>query len=164
MTVEIVSCFPDCPCSCGDMGHEFDRVAQQELRVPLKLRDLCSQKVGWYSERSLDSSGVTGWGLGKRSGLYFLWYKNGYCDRHDLFHMRALYVGKGAFSARLRNHWASKDTSEQLLIYFTYVELPNRIAKYVEQLLLDIYKFPLNSAENRGTANLCAYLAQRDVD
>jgi hypothetical protein len=146
------------------MGDEFDRVAQQELRVPLKLHDLCRQNIGWYSDRSLEPSGVTGWGLGKRSGLYFLWHKSGYCDRHNLFHMRALYVGKGAFSARLRNHWASKDTAEQLLIYFTYVELTNRIAKYVEQLLLDIYKFPLNSAENCGTSNLCAYFTQNELD
>ena len=136
------------------MGDEFDRVAQQELRVTLKLHDLCRQNIGWYSNRSLEPSGVSGWGLGKRSGLYFLWHKNGYCDRHNLFHMRALCVDKGAFSARLRNHWASKDTAEQLLIYFTYVE----------QLLLDIYKFPLNSAENRGTANLCAYFTQNEVD
>lgn len=146
------------------MGNAFDRIARQELRRPLKLLDLCRQNIGWYTDRSLEPSGVTGWGLGKRSGLYFLWHKDDYCDRHQLFHMRALYVGKGAFSSRLKSHWASKDTSEQLLIYFTHVQLPNRIAKYVEQLLLDTYNFPLNSSENGGEATLCAYFTQCEVD
>lgn len=164
MTVGIDACFPECPCSCGDMGEAFDRVAKQELRTPLKLRDLCRQNVGWYCDRSIEPSGVTGWSLGKRSGLYFLWRKDDYCDRHGLFHMKALYVGKGAFAARLRNHWALKDTAEQMLIYFTYVELPNRTAKYVEQLLLDIYEFPLNVAENNGRSQLCAYFTQCEVD
>lgn len=164
MTVRRNSCFPDCGCSRGDMGEAFDRIAKQEMRVPLKLTDLCRQNIGWYSDRSLEPSGVSGWGLGKRSGLYFLWHKDDYCDQHNLFHMRALYVGKGAFSARLRKHWATKDTSEEMLVYFTYVELPNRIAKYVEQLLLDIYRLPLNISENHGKATLCAYFSQCEVD
>ena len=55
-------------------------------------------------------------------------------------------------------------TSEEMLVYFTYVELPNRIAKYVEQLLLDTYELPLNISENRGDRTLCAYFTQGEVD
>ena len=164
MPVHHEECFPECGCSCGDMGAAFDRITKKEMRAPLKLSELCRQNIGWYSDRSMEPSGVSDWGLGRRSGLYFLWHKDGYCDRHDLFHMRALYVGKGAFYARLRKHWASKDTSEEMLVYFTYVELPNRIAKYVEQLILDTYELPLNISENRGEGTLCAYFTQWEVD
>jgi hypothetical protein len=34
--------------------------------------------------------------------------------------------------------------------YFTYVTLENRLAKYVEQLLFDIYDIALNTGEKKG--------------
>lgn len=64
----------------------------------------------------------------------------------------------------MRRHWDSQPTEEQLLIYFTYADLLNRIAKYAEQLVLDCYRLPLNRAENTGTRKLCAHFPQGEVD
>lgn len=61
-----------------------------------------------------------------------------------MFHMRALYVGKGSIPHRLQRHWANQPTAEQLI--------------------LDTYNLPFNRAENPGTANLCAYFDQAEVD
>jgi hypothetical protein len=102
--------------------------------------------------------------MAKERGIYVLWHKNDYCADHELFHMSALYIGKGAIPFRLRSHWQFKSFAEQQLVYWTYVELPNRQAKYVEQLLLDTYSIPFNVSENPGTHRLCAYFSQSEVD
>jgi hypothetical protein len=78
--------------------------------------------------------------------------------------MKALYGGKGRINARLISHLRDKDFSDELLVYFTYLPLPNRQAKYVEQLLLDIYDIPHNNFENPGGKKLCAYWDQLQVD
>lgn len=157
-------CFQECTCTCGEQEPDFDRIIAVETNFVLSLSELCRKNIGWYGDRTIDQNGVGDWELGKRSGLYFLWHKDDYCDRHDRFHLRALYVGKGGFRQRIKSHWERKDTSEQLLVYFSYVDLPNRAAKYVEQLLLDLYHFPLNKAENHGTGSLCLHLTQSEVD
>jgi hypothetical protein len=157
-------CFETCECRCGVSNGEFDAIIARETRFPLRLNDICRARIGWYSDKSLDDSGVGGWGLARRSGLYFLWHKDDYCARHERFHMRALYVGKGGFAKRLRAHWQGKDTSDEMLVYFSFVELENRVAKYVEQLLLDLYQFPLNTAENPGQVRLCGHFTQSEVD
>lgn len=51
-----------------------------------------------------------------------------------------------------------------MLIYFTFFPCENRRSKFIEQLLLDIYYLPLNTAENSGTTKLCAYFSQFEVD
>lgn len=104
------------------------------------------------------------WGLRGRRGLYLLWHKDDYCGVHGLYHMRALYVGKGLIRGRILAHWKAKDFSEEMLVYWTFVEMQNRAAKYYEQVLLDTYSFPQNRAENHGGARLCAYLTQHEVD
>jgi hypothetical protein len=78
--------------------------------------------------------------------------------------MRALYIGKGHIGNRLMAHWKQKDFSDEMLVYWTFINLPNRQAKYCEQLLLDIYKTPLNKSETTGTLHLCAHLTQCEVD
>jgi hypothetical protein len=78
--------------------------------------------------------------------------------------MKGLYVGKGDAAKRLRHHWKTKDTAEEMIIYFTFFACENRKAKYIEQLLLDTYDLPLNRAENTGTETLCAYFTQSEVD
>jgi hypothetical protein len=78
--------------------------------------------------------------------------------------MRSLYTGKGLFSNRIKNHWKTKETSAEMLIYYSFYACENRIAKYLEQLLLDIYDFPLNRSENKGKEMLCAYYTQMEVD
>ena len=160
----IAPCFGECACSCGEPTKAFDEIAAREMRVQLRLDVLVRENIAWYCDRSLDDVLVGLWGLGRRSGLYLLWHKNDYCSVHELFHMKALYVGKGRFSARMRRHWEKQPTEEQQLIYFTFAELPNRIAKYAEQLILDLYDLPLNRSEKRGRATLCAHFSQSEVD
>jgi len=156
-------CF-DCGCSCGAVDTVFDETAAAEMRAPPTLDELCRTNIAYYCDRTIDGILVRGWPLWKRSGVYVLWHKDEYCDVHQRFHMRALYVGKGAFHARMLDHWASKPTADIQLIYFSYLNLPNRIAKYVEQLLLDIYDLPLNVSENSGKATLCAHFTQTEID
>jgi hypothetical protein len=139
-------------------------VAAKELCQPMTLNEICRKNIGWYTDKTLDASYLKEWGLNGLSGLYFLWHKDDYCTVHEKFHMRALYVGKGTLQTRLNVHWETKDTSEQMLIYFSYVVMPNRIAKYTEQLILDCYNLPLNRSENLGKARLCAYFDQFEVD
>jgi hypothetical protein len=157
-------CYMTCDCQCGKADRHFDVVAARELRNPKRLDDVCRQNVGWYCDKSLGEESVGRWPFMGRSGLYFLWHKDDYCAQHERFHMKALYVGKGAFSARIRSHFWAKDTSEQMLVYFTFAEMPNRLAKYTEQLLLDLYKLPLNKTENPGQGRLCAHFTQNEVD
>lgn len=157
-------CFEHCGCSCTATFEAFDHIAERELRDVIKLNDIIRQNIGWYSDRSIDDSYIGEWGLHGLSGLYFLWHKDAYCAVHEKFHMRALYVGKGSIAKRLKSHWENKPTADAMLVYFTYAVLPNRLAKYVEQLVLDCYDIPYNSVENRGTMTLCAYFDQGDVD
>ena len=156
------ACFDICDCTCGTTDPEFDSVAAREMAVPVRLFDLCRSGIGWYSSRTLGDHHLDGWPPGK--GLYMLWHKDAYCPAHGLFHMRALYVGKGRFLRRLVDHWRTKPMEDEQLIYITHLALPNRIAKYVEQLLLDLYDFPYNTRENGGSGKLCAHFEQSKVD
>jgi hypothetical protein len=161
---KVARCFETCDCRCGEGDGAFDAIIERETRFSLRFDDICRARIGWYSDKSLDNSGAPGSLLAGRAGLYFLWHKDDYCPHHERFHMRALYVGKGRFHRRLRAHWEGKDTSTEMLVYFSFVELENRVAKYVEQLLLDLYHFPLNTAENPGKRRLCAHFSQSEVD
>lgn len=164
MTNIMQGCFGECQCSCGESDNEFDETAAQEMRLPVRLHTLSRQNIGWYCDRTVTDHHLDTWNLGGRSGLYLLWHKNDYCVAHQLFHMKALYAGKGRIDARFRDHWSKKATQEELLIYFTFMELENRVAKYVEQLILDIYDLPFNRSENRGRKTLCAHFSQGEVD
>ncbi|MBL3562850.1 hypothetical protein [Rhodovulum sulfidophilum] len=112
----------------------------------------------------MDDSGLDSVKFAEKEGVYILWHKSDYCTEHELFHMKGLYVGKGDVAKRLRQHWKTKNTAEEVLIYFTFLPCENRKSKYIEQLLLDIYDLPLNTAENIGTETLCAYFTQSEVD
>lgn len=151
-----------CGCRCGADSLEFDRIVQAETRLQYRLHDLCHMNIGnlLADQHFLDPS------LAKSEGLYFIWEKNGWCDTHGLFHMKCLYVGKGKLYARLYDHWKNKGFSNHYdsIIYTTHCEMPNRHAKYVEQLVLDLFEIPLNTAESRGTLPLCAHFTQLEVD
>lgn len=158
-------CFEECGCNCNSYDQTFDTIAAQELALPLCIRELCRQNIGWYCDKQVTSDHqLNEWNLEGRSGLYILWHKEEYCDLHDRFHMRAKYVGKGNLLSRIKNHWREKPTGELLLIYFTFVEMPNRLAKYAEQLILDCYNLPMNHSENPGTRILCTHFEQGQVD
>lgn len=167
MSVEVPGvgrCYEGCNCACGVQDGEFDRIIAEETRLPVTLVKLCRSNIGWLTDKSLGDVLLSGWGLSGKAGVYLLWHKNEYCAGHDRFHMRALYVGKGPFYQRFYDHCRNKDLSAEMLVYWTFCAMPNRQAKYVEQLLLDLYRFPFNAAENTGTGTLCGHLTQVEVD
>lgn len=153
-----------CTCSCHTTFPDFDATITKETNFEISLADLCHSNIGWFGDKSVGDHLIGEWDIEKTDGVYLLWHKNGYCVTHEMFHMRCLYVGKGNIPVRLIDHWTKKDFSEEMLVYWTYLEMPNREAKYVEQLLLDIFKIPFNKSESRGTQTLCAYLTQNEVD
>jgi hypothetical protein len=161
-----VYCFPDCPCSCGDSDHEFNDIIARETSFPIRLDSLVSENIGWVFDKSLELKISEGLITASKNdfGVYFLWHKEDCCCIHQPYHMKALYVGKGAINARLISHLRDKDFSEEVLVYFSYLSLPNRQAKYVEQLILDVYDIPHNNSENTGNKRLCAYWDQSQVD
>lgn len=94
--------------------------------------------------------------LGKRIGVYHIWlYENEYCDDHGMYFLRCIYVGKGSVRDRIKDHIKSRLTANEIL-YISFYECENRIAKYVEQLFLDKYKPELNVEEKYGEFDLFA--------
>ena len=159
------TCFEElCTCRCSELSPDFDEIVQTETKFLITLESLCHSNIGWFSDKTLCDHHLEEWELSATEGVYLLWHKDGYCDAHELFHMKCLYVGKGKIPIRLSDHWKSKDFSEEMLVYWTFLEMPNRQAKYVEQLLLDLYSVPRNKYEPEGTRRLCAHLTQCEVD
>ncbi len=158
-------CFENlCACSCNTILQEFDTIISAEANFDVTLRALCRSNIGWFADKSISVHHLHDWGISNTIGVYLLWQKNGYCSTHDLHHMRSLYVGKGNIKARLIDHWKMKDFADEMLVYWTFLEMPNRQAKYVEQLLLDLYKFPYNKSESHGALTLCTHLPQSELD
>ncbi|MBD1208922.1 MAG: hypothetical protein H9535_10850 [Ignavibacteria bacterium] len=159
-------CFEDsCVCNCNSILPDFDSNIKKETNFNLSLHHLCHSNIGWFSDKSIcDDHFLADWIVNKTLGVYFLWHKDDYCPTHELFHMKCLYVGKGLVLRRIINHFLVKDFSAEMLVYFTYLEMPNRQAKYVEQLILDIYNIPHNHSEKTGTEKLCMYFTQTEVD
>jgi hypothetical protein len=160
------TCFEDCcDCSCGFVDPTFDLMLKSETKLDFTLKDICHSNIGWFTDVTIcDEHYLDEWKIDKVEGVYFLWHKNGYCSRHETFHFKCLYVGKGQVLRRILNHFKNKDFSEEMLVYFTYHELPNRVSKYVEQLILDNYKIPMNRNEIKGSKTLCMYFTQSEVD
>lgn len=158
-------CFDDCGCYCENFSTLGDDLLLKETRFETSIYSLTHANVGWFMSNSECSTPlIKSWELSRRVGIYILWHKDNYCALHDRFHMRALYVGKGYIEKRLFEHWKAKDFSNEMLVYWTFVEMTNRQAKYYEQLLLDIYDLPLNRSENPGVEKLCAHFTQEEVD
>ena len=160
----MLHCFDECSCSCSSDADVFDKTLVEETNFGITLYDVTHAGIHWYMDKTMDDSGLDGVAFAGREGVYILWHKNDYCPSHELFHMKALYVGKGDPAKRLRRHWKEKNTADEMLVYFTFFPCENRKSKYIEQLLLDIYDLPLNSAENTGAEDLCAYFTQSEVD
>jgi len=157
-----MSCYTVCSCSCGIEGREFDKHIKAETRIDVSAFDLAHSNMGWFC--GFDDLKFCKWPLSNDDGVYLLWEKNDYCTEHQLFHSKALYVGKGQVKKRIYDHAKNKGFTEENLVYFTFLDIKNRKAKYIEQLLLDIYRFPLNKAENSGSANFCSYITQSEAD
>lgn len=160
-----MSCYSCCSCECLKTPLDFDAVVAAKTRFTWLLHDVCHTNIGWYTDKTIsDQHFLEDWIAKNAFGVYVLWHKDDYCEIHGMFHMRALYVGKGQIGKRLLAHWKEKNFSEEMLVYWTFLEMPNREAKYCEQLLLDTYRAPLNKAESIGELLLCAHFTQTEVD
>jgi hypothetical protein len=143
-------------CECENLKHErFDSVSNRELRENITVHDVFNSSycvmltIQGIDEKEELSIHETLSDLKGKMGVYGLWIHQSECYDHDMQRMLCLYVGKGKALSRIKSHIVKKWPEEQLL-YVTFYECENRIAKYVEQLFLDSYDFPLNRDENSG--------------
>jgi hypothetical protein len=124
-------------------------------------------------------------GLRGSMGVYHIWRDDDFCDIHQLHNLECVYVGKGKAHTRMLDHMTDslaeeaarrdpdamaalekrraedrKKKKERFLwdeaYWITFFECENRVAKYLEQLFLDTYHFPVNSNENPGKGELWA--------
>ncbi len=157
-----MSCFSECNCECGKEGEEFDKIILSETNFDVTATQLAHSNMGWFC--GFVDLRENHWPISKDDGVYLLWKKDDYCPVHGIFHSKALYVGKGRVKSRIYDHAKNKGFTEEDIVYFTFLDVPNRKAKYIEQLLLDLYDFPINRAENKGKGTLCAYISQQEAD
>lgn len=143
-------------CECESLKHDrFDSVSNKELCENIAVHDVFNSSycVMISVEHIDEKEGLTAHetlaDLKGKMGVYGLWAHQTDCYEHDMHRMVCLYVGKGWALGRIKGHIFDKWPGTQLL-YVTFYECENRIAKYIEQLLLDSYGFPLNSEENSG--------------
>lgn len=151
----------DFPCQ-NHAYSNFDRIAQAELRNAPSAGQIVNESAFCTMleiDTALQLDDITYKdflkGLRGKNGLYHLWIDYDRCDEHDTHTMLGVYVGKGMAESRVLDHIKKMWPKEQLL-YVGFYECPNRIAKYLEQLFLDNYKFHLNTYENPGTEHLFA--------
>ncbi|EIO9263345.1 MULTISPECIES: hypothetical protein [Vibrio] len=88
-------------------------------------------------------------------GLYLIWSPVGTPVNGKMI-FKCSYAGKGWAKDRIAIHEKKKLVELGYLI--TFYQCENRIAKYMEQLLMDFYNFEYNKSENRGNIDL--YLIQ----
>ncbi len=148
---------------CQDPEYpNFDEIAANELCTPPSA-DLIVNKSAFCTFLPLKEAATIGdlthrdflSGLKGKVGLYHLWVDFENCTDHDTYTMLCVYVGKGLADARINSHIFDKSPAEGNL-YVTFYECPNRMAKYLEQLFLDTYKFHFNKNENTGSDYLYA--------
>lgn len=145
------------PCHHNE-DSKFDDICQQELAFPINVdeiinyRGYCNyvpldqiQEDGPFSlEACLDN-------LKGMMGDYHLWIDAHYCYDHEIYPMLCVYIGKGYAWGRIKSHIKEK-WPETKGLYVSFYACENRIAKYIEQLFLDVYNFylNLNESENSG--------------
>jgi hypothetical protein len=158
----MASCY-DGSFPCQDPTYPgFDKIAGEELLKPPSANEIANQSE-FCTFVPLDEAISAGdltqkdflKGLSGKSGLYQLWIDYENCTDHNTYTMLCVYVGKGLAEVRITSHIKNK-WPEGVNLYVTFYECPNRLAKYLEQLLLDTYSFYLNSNENTGSAHLFA--------
>ncbi|MDR7251906.1 hypothetical protein J2X46_000882 [Nocardioides sp. BE266] len=159
-----MACFEECGCTCYEWPGDavFDSAIERETRINITLRGLVETHPGWYSEGAdgIANNDVTWIGLRNVPGVYVLWQQADYCSEHNADHLRAFYVGKAGknIEARLKVHQGKKQINDILSTQVSIWQGPNRLAKYIEQLLLDSFSFPLNGYETGGTLPLCHHI------
>lgn len=143
-------------CECEGLEHEkFNSILSDELRKNITVHDVFNRdyclmlSVDQIDEDEGLSVHEHLTDLKGKIGVYGLWIEHTECYDHDMHRMLCLYIGKGFALGRIKKHLTEK-WPEQELLYVTFYECENRIAKYIEQLFLDNYDFPLNRGENTG--------------
>jgi hypothetical protein len=144
----------------------FDKICEKELKGVWRAeafanRDLYFYRVDmdakWEStEDEISLSEAPSVQLGKlknKFGVYHIWVDHGATSTGKDHILQGVYVGKGHLDIRLKQH-VVKYLKELGTVFITVHECENRIAKYLEQLFLDTFEFPLNSAENTGSEGL----------
>lgn len=153
------------PCLSNDYN-KFDNIARLELSKPISVDTIINQS-GFCTFLSIDFIEQTksddGFlnlnqhltSLKNKVGIYHMWVDYDYCQDHEIYSMLCVYVGKGFSKNRILTHIKEKWPTQELL-YISFYECENRIAKYLEQLFLDTYKFHLNNDEMAGNGYLYA--------
>lgn len=153
--------YQEFPCLSGNYN-EFDNIINRELKLNISAGDVTTKSNYCISMHIdlmkihdiLDVNDYLST-LKRKMGIYQLWREVEECQDHELYLMECIYVGKGFAKDRIKDHIDNKWNPSEFL-YISFYECENRIAKYIEQLFLDTYKFELNKAENKGTHILYA--------
>lgn len=151
---------------CINISYEkFDRVCHQELRANIRASQIVNESsfcvnIPINQDLSFEGLKTSDYlkSLKKKIGLYHLWIDYDECEDHDKNTLLCIYVGKGFAGGRIKEHIKEKygHLTKLDTLFCSFYECPNRIAKYLEQLFLDLYKFESNEHENPGANYLFA--------
>lgn len=155
----------DFPCQNPDYT-TFDGIASSELKDPISADEIVNRsfvctELPLDEEFLLDDISYRNFtkSIGKKMGIYHLWIEHDECVHHETHAMLCVYVGKGFARDRLNTHvlekWL-KSGCQDIRLYVTFYEATNRLAKYYEQLFLDLYDPVINKGEKSGTRRLYA--------
>lgn len=148
---------------CQDVAYcEFDNIACQELEQPMSASGIVNYSL-FCTQLPVDPDLIIGdlnhklflKNIRNKSGLYHLWIDHDECDDHGTYTMLCVYVGKGFAEGRIIDHIKEK-WPHGVELYATFTQMENRLAKYYEQLFMDVYNFHLNTIENPGEKPLYA--------
>jgi len=158
----------DSSCSCPrDDYSSFDSICRQELTNKMITADAIVNHSKFCTSFQLDTISVEDqgnlqlrdflFGLNDKAGIYHIWIEEAYCYEHNRYAMLGVYVGKGVDALeRIMAHVKENKLPQTELFGVSFFECDNRIAKYLEQLFLDVYKFHINKNENHGDQHLYA--------
>jgi hypothetical protein len=155
----------DFPCQNPDYS-KFDCIASSELKNSVSVDEIVNKSTvctllpldEQFLIDDLTYKNFTK-SIGKKMGIYHLWIEHDECVHHETHTMLCVYVGKGIVRDRLNSHVLKKwpgSIHQIVRLYVTFFEVTNRLAKYYEQLFLDLYDTTLNTEENSGADKLYA--------
>ena len=139
----------------------INNVISKELALNIKIENVVSQKmVAWNPEfeekysTSADLSFREALGnFYQGIGVYMIWEVVENIVYENNYKLECVYVGKGHVEDRMLVH-KKKMSSNQCDFFISFYECENRIAKYLEQVILDFYRTRLNKAENTAKTNV----------
>ena len=142
---------------------EFNRILADELNLEIDADRIINkpdffEKI-WidYEDHEILTRSERFTRLKGRMGLYILWVDaDTVCEQHGKVTHLAAYVGKGFGEVRVNSHIKEKWPNDEPF-HVSFYECSNRVAKYLEQLFLDLYHFHLNTMENKGEAYLYSH-------